>query len=319
MTQPATGTTWSNAGLSDLESRFLERGKLVQACVRDARGTATDISPHNADGSVRWSPFAQDDTWRDDLFAFKRTNGLWRLNPDPNEGFHLVGAFAQGDGPTSSPSITNDDFMILQSNFPFDTDITEENEPFSFTAVETAKPLIRRLRNNLRLNADNGDVLVEEPGLPNAGWSRPLDADNPGRQVLLVREYRKAGLTVYTVDGYSLAKLSDLGESSKDKTDSEAAEMTYTPLPDGIFMALVDGEYRPVIKHTWVGGPGWAAILAAEVWVTATAYTAGDIVKLTGGEILRATVGGTSDAAEPTAPAVGATVTDSTVTWLRVA
>lgn len=319
MTQPATGTTWSGAGLSDLESRFLERGKLVQALVRDARGTATDISPHNEDGTVRWSPFAADNTWRDDLFAFKRTNGLWRLNPDPNEGFHLVGAFAQGDGPSSQPNINNNDFMILQSNFPFDSDITEEGEPFSFTGVETAKPLLRRLRNNLRLNADNGDVLVEEPGLPNAGWSRPLDADNPGRQVLLVREYRKAGLPVYTVDGYSLAKLSDMGESSKDKEDSEAAELTYNPLPDGIFTAMVDGEYRPIIKHTWVGGPGWAAILAAASWVATTAFAEGVIVKLAGGAILRATVAGTSAASAPTAPAVGATVVDGTVTWLRVA
>ena len=37
--------------------------------VRDARGSATEISPHNVDGSVRWSPFSQDNKWRGDLLA----------------------------------------------------------------------------------------------------------------------------------------------------------------------------------------------------------------------------------------------------------
>ncbi|EUA18473.1 putative gp13 [Mycobacterium xenopi 3993] len=207
-------------------------------------------------------------------------------NTSPNEGFHLVGAFKEGDGPNTKPNIKNDDFMILQSNFPFDSDVVEEGEPFSFTGVETAKPLMRRLRNNLRLNADNGDVLVELPGLPNAGWSRPIDADNPGRQVLLVREYRKNGLPVYKVDGYAFCKLTKLGESKMDKKDSEAAEMEYTPLPDGFFMAMVDGEYRPVIKHTWVGGAGWAAQYGSPVSqfiVTLGTPTAGDFVLSFGG------------------------------------
>ncbi|OFB37969.1 hypothetical protein BA059_16875 [Mycolicibacterium sp. (ex Dasyatis americana)] len=53
-------------------------------------------------------------------------------------------------------------------------------------------------------------------------------------------------------------------------------------------------------------------------WVTATAYSEGDYVSLSGGEILQATEGGTSDAAEPTAPGVGNTVVDGTVTWLQV-
>lgn len=319
MTQPATGGTWNEAGHADLESRFLERGKLVAVSVRDARGTATDISPHNEDGTVRWSPFAQDGNWRKDLYASKRVNGAWRYNGDPNEGFHRLGAFAEGEGPSSSPNISSSDFMILQSNFPFDTDLTEESEPFSFTPVETASPVVRRLRNNLPLSDSEGNVLVELPGLPNAGWSRPLDGENWGRQFLVQREFKRAGLTIAKVEGYSLAKLNDLGESSMDKEDSEASELSYNPLPDGIFMGLVDGVYRPILKHTWVGGPGWAAILAASVWAATQAYALGDVVKLTGGEILRASVAGTSAASAPTAPAVGATVVDGTVTWVRAA
>jgi hypothetical protein len=51
-----------------------------------------------------------------------------------------------------------------------------------------------------------------------------------------------------------LAKVSGIGASKKDKRDSEAAELTYMPLPDGYFMAMVDGVYRPILRHTWVGG-----------------------------------------------------------------
>jgi hypothetical protein len=260
MATPSTGTTFDGAGFNNVDSRFLERGKLRQVLIRDARGSATNLSPHNDDGTLAWSPFALDGTWRGDLCAFTRTDGVWAVNTSDNEGFHIAGAFKESDGPSTKPNIKEDDFMILQSNFPFDSDIVEEGEPFSFTAVETAKPLIRRLRNNLPLNNPDGTALVELPGLANAGWSRVLDADNVERQVLMVSEFQKGGLPVYTVDGYSLAKLSGIGASKKDKRDSEAAEMSYMPLPDGYFMAMVDGVYRPILRHTWVGGTGWAAL-----------------------------------------------------------
>lgn len=261
MSIPTTGTTWDGAGFNATDNRFLERGKLRQVLIRDARGADTNISPHDSNGDPFWSPFAQDGTWRDDLLGFIRTDGVWEENPEPNEGFHIAGAFKDGDGPVSKPNLKNDDFMILQSNFPFDTDLTEEGEPFAFTAVETAKPLIRRLRNNLRLNdPDTGDSLVEVPGAEDAGWGRTLAGENIERQVLLVSEFRKGGLPIYTVDGYALCKLSDIGNSKKDKKDSEAAELTYQPLPDAYFMAVQDGVYQPILRWTWVGGTGWAAL-----------------------------------------------------------
>lgn len=263
MTQPATGTTWDGAHFNDLDSRFLERGKPVQVLVRDERGEDTDISPHNDDGSVRWSPFAQDGKWRDDLLAQVRINGIWQPNPiDENEGFLATGAFKDGDGPTTKPKITNDDFMILQTDFPFDSDLVEQGEPFSFTPVETLRPVVRRLRNLLRLHDDDGTCLVELPGEADAGWSRPLVSENWGRQFLLVREFRRGGLPIYTVEGYSLARSSDFGESKKDKKDSEASELSYQPLPSGYFMAMVDGEYVPILRHIWVGGSGFAAMAA---------------------------------------------------------
>jgi hypothetical protein len=259
MATPSTGTTWDGAGLGNVDNRFLERGKLVQALIRDNQGANTNISPHNMDGSVNFSPFALDGNWRPDLFAFNLTNGFWTPNPTANLGFHLVGAMKDGVGPNTKPTIRNDHFMIVQSNMPFDSDLTEEAEPFGFQGVETAKPLMRRLRNNLPLVDASGNLLVDIPGDINAGWGKPIDSDNVSRQVLLVRQYTKNGLPVYTVEGYSLCVLDNIGASKKDKKDSEAAELTWLPLPDPFFMALVDGVYRPVLKYTWVGGPGWTA------------------------------------------------------------
>ncbi len=260
MTRPSTGTTWKAGGFNDVDSRFLERGGLIAALIRDARGPATDISPHNSDGSVKFSPLAADGQLRDDLFAFKKVNGYWVPNPDPNEGFHLVGAFKEGEGPKKTASIDTDDYMIEQDNWPFDSDITKEDEPFSFTGVETAKPLLRRLRNNLPLSRADGTLLVETPGGVDAGWGKPIGADPIDRQVLLLRARRKGGKTLYTCTGYALAKLSNIGDSQMGKKDADAAELTFKPLPDGIFMAMIDGEYVPVIKYEWIGGDAWAAL-----------------------------------------------------------
>ena len=54
------------------------------------------------------------------------------------------------------------------------------------------------------------------------------------------------------------------------------------------------------------------------LWVATTTYAAGDRVRLSGGAILEAAEAGTSGATAPTAPAVGGTVVDGTVTWQRL-
>lgn len=260
MTQPATGTDWDGAGFDDLDVRDLERGKNVAVLCRDARGAETDISPHNSDGSLRWSPFAEDNTWRDDLTIKRLVNGEWLVNPvQPTQKFINTGAFKEGEGPTKNPSIKSDKFMIEQSNFPYDSDLVEEGEMFSFTPVDTANPAIRRLRYNLPFTSPSGDDLVEDPGALNAGWSRPLDGENIARQFLFVRQYKRDGLPIYKVDGIALAKMDNIGKSKMGKKDSEASELSYEPLPDGYFMAMVDGIYRRVLVHTWTGGAGWTA------------------------------------------------------------
>src|SRR3984885_7747202 len=266
VTQPATGGTFTAAGFVNTDARFLERGKLRAVLIRDARGAVTDISPFTSTGAFNFSPFAVDGTWRQDLLAFVRINGVWGFNPSANLGFHIAGAFKDGDGPGTKPNVKNDDFMIIQSNFPFDSDLVEEGEQFHFTAVETAKPLIRRLRNNLPLNASNGAALVETPGVGGnvgAGWARLLSANNVDRQVLLGAEFPKQGRPLYTVDGDALARLAGIGPSKKYKKESEAADLTFEPLPDGFFSATQDGVYQPILRYQWVGGAGWSALYSS--------------------------------------------------------
>lgn len=309
MTQPASGTTWNGAGFNDRGPEFLRRGKAVAVMSRDARGAATDLSPHNADGSVRWSPFAQDNKWRDDLLGIKKANGYFVTNTDTNQGFINLGPCKDGNGPTRKPKITNDRFMILQSNAPYDTDLTEEVEPFSIELVDTASPWVQRLRNNRPFSDVNGNSLMEDPGQLNAGFSRLLNGANPGRQFLIVRERLWNGLPIYSADAIALCKLDDIGNSKMDKKDSEASELTYLPVDDSRFMAFQDGEYQPVLVHTFWGGAGWTALGGIPV-LSATLPTA--TATGTGGATLAFPVPtGTGDPWEYTAQASA----DSGVTW----
>lgn len=257
MTRPATGTTFTGAGLNDVDNRFNEnRTGSVAVLVRDARGAETDISPHTSDGSINWSPLASDGQLRGDLLAQFTRNGVWINNPDANEGFHLVGAFAEGNGPTYKPSYDTDEQMIEQSTAPYDVVPTKDDEPFSFNALETAKPVIRRLRNGLRLAASNGDNLVELPGGADAGWAKPSEPELIDRQVLIILTRNRGGKPFHKVDGYASCTLSDVGNHKVGKK-GDSPELTFKPIPDNYFMAYQDGLYVPIVKHTWVGGTGW--------------------------------------------------------------
>ncbi|ACI06227.1 major tail protein [Mycobacterium phage Brujita] len=260
MTQPLTGTTPAAGGYLNVDNRLQggHRTGLIAVLFRDARGAATNISPHLPNGSVNWSPLAQDGQLRDDLFAQKLENGFWVPNPDPNEGWYLAGAFGEGNGPSQRPSIDTDDQMIEQSNWPFESDMTKQDEPFSFQALQNLQPAIQRLLNNLPLSDALGNSLVELPGEPDAGWSQIVDAEKIGRQFLLYGIRKKNGQYLYEVDAYDYATLTNKDERRLGKRGT-AASLTFKPEPSNYFMAMVDGEYKPIIKHTFVGGPAWEA------------------------------------------------------------
>lgn len=265
MAIPATGTTWKAGGFNDIDNTFLERGGKIAVLVRQARGAATNLSPHNPAGSPLWAPFALNGALRNDLFAFKKVNGFWVENSAENEGFHLLGAFKEGDGPTVKSDFDDDDYMVEQTNFPFDSDRTKEDEPFTLTPVETLKPVLRRIRNGLPLVDANGDNLVEYPGQANTVYVRPLDYTPINYQVLLIREFNKPGGKIQTVKAYDLVKVNKVGDAKMGKKDAEAAELTLKPLPSGFFMGVQDSEYQPIIKAEWIGGEGYSALFGSPI------------------------------------------------------
>lgn len=266
MTQPATGVLPADGGYLDVDNRFQggHRTGLIAVFFRAARGAATNISPHKPDGSVAWSPFSLDNKLRNDLRAFKRVNGTWVRNEDTNEGWLQAGAFGDGSGPSQRPGITTDKQRIEQSNWPFETEVTEQDEPFTFQALQNLWPGILRLRNNLPLADANGNLLAETPGEQDAGWSQRLDPGGPANQFLLYGIRKREGRYLYEVDAYDCARLSNIGERKMGKKGT-AAELTFDPEPSGFFMAVVDGEYVPIIKHTFVGGDAWTALGASPV------------------------------------------------------
>ena len=260
MTIPEVGVDWISAGMDLRAPELLRRGTGVAAMCRDARGTATDLSPHNPDGSIRWSPYAQDMGLRDDLLLIKKPGGVFTPNPDPNEGFVHLGPQKDGDGPSWKPKVTNDHFMILQDIEPYDTEITELSEPFSVTPVDTGTPWVQRLQNNNPFSDENGDSLIGDVGVSNAVYARGESSFNPGRQFLFFRVRHFNGKPIYSCDVIPYAKLDDKGNYKMDKKDSEAAELTYLPTRDGLCMAMIDGVYRPVTTYRIWGGSGWAAL-----------------------------------------------------------
>jgi hypothetical protein len=273
MTTPSVGTTWKAGGFADVDNRFNQRGGLAAILIRDNRGAATNISPWvpGSPPTLGWSPFAQDGTPRADLFAVVRVNGTWVVNPDPNEGFWLIGAVTEGGGPERAPTIKQDNQMILQSNFPFDTDLTEEGIVINFTGVETLKPLMKRLRMNLPLADESGNPIVEDPGTESFNIGKPVDVDAAEYQIILIFARRKNGKFVYTAEGYSLGKLTNIGKFRRSKTEPDAGELGYTILPDPYFVGKdatdpTSEDLIPIFYCEWVAGDGWTAIGGVPVW-----------------------------------------------------
>jgi hypothetical protein len=266
--QPAEGTNFYEGGYGVVDNRFYSRGPLVCVLVRDNQGASTNISPYiqgESGPQLNWSPLAADGTLRADLFADVQIDGEWFINTDPNEGFWRIGAFDEKAGPDRKGSIKHDDQMIVQSNFPFDTDLTGEGITIQFTGIESFKPAMMRLRMNLPLVDDNGNNLVEDVGQPNYVISKPVDYDSPNRQILCVFARQRPGGYIYSVEGYPLGKLTDLGNMKRSKTDPDAPSLSFTALPDP-FHTDIDatdpdsGQVAPAFYSQWIGGAGWAAM-----------------------------------------------------------
>jgi hypothetical protein len=273
--QPATGVPWKESGVTEFDNRLYDRGPLAAVLIRDNRGSATDISPWKPGTGTppppvppvtNFSPFAADGTVRNDLFARRLVAGKWVAGATPNMGFFQLGAIDEKAGPDRKASVKHDDAMILQSNFPFDSDLTGEGLTIQFTPVQPLDPCLRRLRMNLPLSDPTGVSIVETPGAAAYEISKPVDAESIDRQIILLFARRKAaGKFIYTAEGYSLCKLTDIGAVKRDKVNADAASLTYTVLPDPYHMSKdaadpTSTDLVPSYYSVWTSGDGWLAI-----------------------------------------------------------
>ncbi|ANN98202.1 hypothetical protein [Mycobacteroides abscessus] len=276
MTQPETGADWSAGGFNDTDNRFAIRGPLVGVLVRDYRGAATDISPHV------FNPLAKDGKLRADLFAQRKVGGNWINSTEGNEGWLFIGANTKKGGPEREPKVDVSPLEILQSYYPIEKDITKIEKTVKFTPIETLKPVIKRLRNNLPLQDEDGNLLVEDAGQEDYFVGTPLEADFVPRQLLLVRARQRAGGKLFTIEPIPLCKLTSIGAAKMDMEDADAAELEFSLEPDPFF--LIPDPRNPSVlipglDGEWVGGKGWTTIGGVPVVGTtppvATAGTAG--------------------------------------------
>jgi hypothetical protein len=267
--QQAVGNTFQDAGYGTVDNRFYSRGPLAAVLIRDYLGASTNISPYVQGGSgpvLNWTPLTADGQLRTDLFADVLIGGNWYINTAPNQGFWRIGAIDEKGGIDRKGAIKHDDEMILQSNFPFDTDLTGEGKTIAFSGVEAFKPAMVRLKLNLPLsNLVTGANLVEDVGQPNYVISKPVDADSVNRQILCVFARPRPGGYIYSVEGYPLVKLTDIGTEKRSKTDSDSASLTFTALPSP-FHTDVDptNPTSPQVVQAfytqWIGGTGWTSM-----------------------------------------------------------
>lgn len=267
MTQPVTGTTWDGAGLNDVDNRFVERGGLQAVLVRDYRGSDTDLSPFAANTvTVAFSPFAQDNTPRDDLLARVLVDGVWVDNTTSNEGWFYFGAQTEAGGAERNPNTRSDDLNILQSNYPFESDIISKNKTIKFVGVSSADPVVHRLENDLPLQDEDGVSLVDTPGTANYFAGSRADVVTVERQLLLWFAKRKAGQFLYRVEGYPLVKYDAQGRKRRSKTDPDSIDLTFKVLPDPYFMVPDPegaAELVPGVDGVWYGGDAWNAMAEA--------------------------------------------------------
>ena len=266
MAQPAEGTTLAAGGFLDIHKPFVERGGAQWVAIRDNRGEETDMSPFEDDGvTVKWSPFAQDNKLRADLWIRPRVNGKFVYNDSQNEGWWHTGANAEAGGAEREPNTSSSDLKALQSIYPVDSALTEKFYTVSWISLNTADPLIHRLEADQVLCDAQGEPLVPLPGESNYFAGPTLSDVQPEFQLMLGFARRTSGGFIYRVEGYPAVKLDAQASKRRSIEDADTFEPTYKVLPNEYFMVPDpegSGSLVPGYFGVWFGGPGWSEQLA---------------------------------------------------------
>lgn len=219
------------------------------------------------------------------------------------------------DGLQFSRDVSSSDISSFGSVEPTRSDITSDIESLEVSLQETNIHTISLIsgisEDQLVPDAASGELKVAKPATPSADYWRLLafgcDIVN-GQELYVGRHLPRAKVTAYA--------------------DSAIANGDDPLLWGATFQGMKDDALAtPTAKIDFFGGPGWKALLvdmgfASEdvtAWVAATAYAVDDEVTISDGSVLKCTVAGTSGSTAPTAPGVGSTVVDNTVTWEQIA
>lgn len=223
-------------------------------------------------------------------------------------GFWPVG-LVTADGYTFTREMEKEDVFAMGYASPSRSDTTVVPRTIAFSAYENAKRHMLELKYGTDLSGITqdpvtGEIVFDEPDLPVGAeyCALVIGTDGPATAQWVMGR------------GYGTVKLATTGEEVWGGEGGLSNAYTLDVFSD-------ETTGSPV-KH-YIGGTGAVAASTAlgfsppAAWAATTSYAVGDRVTLTGGEVLRATVAGTSGSTEPTAPAIGATVVDGSVTWER--
>lgn len=219
-----------------------------------------------------------------------------------------IGHIDKGAGIEFPREVSTQEAESHNSGSPTRKDTDTDVKSVTFTAQETKRSVLELalgidLSNVLR--GENGEVVIDHPDLPDELQVRLLVIGYDPK-------YRVAA-------GKFFPNFSPKDFPTVSWKRDEV--LSYAIAGD----ALPDDELGTPVRDFPIAGPGaiefrhlFGFAAAPVPWAADTAFVMTDRVTLAGGQVLEATEGGTSDASEPAAPAVGATVEDGTVTWVRV-
>ncbi len=127
-------------------------------------------------------------------------------------------------------------------------------------------------------------------------------------------------LLLASADGFNVIETQKSEEVTCIGGDGEAGGKSYGSSEfSGDIGVVLTGDMMPLILHHAIGEADTMVDATAEVWVTLTAYTAGDIINHTDtNHTLVCLIGGESGASEPVVTALDDydTIVDATVTWI---
>lgn len=214
-------------------------------------------------------------------------------------------------GYTFGREMEKEDIDALGYASPARSDTTRVPRTVGVTLLESGRRHVESLKKGMDLSTTTmdpvtGEVVYDEPDLPvNQEW-----------RLLVIGQDGPADEEWVMAKGYGAVKLQNTGEETWGREGAVQSQLTLD--------VYTDDELGTPVRH-YMGGTGalkykdvLGYVEASTDWAASTAYVAGNRVTLSGGALLECTVAGTSDAVEPTAPAVDATVTDGTVTWKRI-